>query len=159
MESPPKHENLETWKCLWNMKVLEKIKTFMWRVENNLLATKQNMFIKKCVDNPLCPICLTKVETVIHALWQCLTANDIWSTNSSLVKKWKMGEEDLLTMWGNLRTKMDMPQSEWMATTMRSIWHRWSEYVFENKLSNPFRVSQAFNEMLTNFKLAREEEK
>lgn len=51
-----------------------------------------------------------------------------------------------------------MSKLEWMATTMRSIWIR-NEYVFENKLSTPSTIKQAVNEMLRNFKSAREEEK
>lgn len=62
---------------LMEVAVPEKIKTLMWRVTNHLLATKNNLFIRKCVDNPLCPICLSEEETVLHAIWQCPTANDI----------------------------------------------------------------------------------
>lgn len=45
------------------------VKIFLWRVGNELLPTKRNLFLKKIVENPLCLICLREEEFVIHALW------------------------------------------------------------------------------------------
>lgn len=39
---------------------------------------------------------------------------------------------------------------------MRNIWLKRNEFVFENNLSNPFKVNHTVTEMLTTFKSAKE---
>lgn len=45
------------------------------------------MFKKKVVDSPYCQIFLEGEESVIHALWTCLAALDIWNQCSKKIQK------------------------------------------------------------------------
>ncbi|KAF5466911.1 hypothetical protein F2P56_016793 [Juglans regia] len=54
---------------------------------NNLLATRKNLMTKRIVEDARCPICLQEEETVLHVLWQCPAANDVWSGSVKSVQK------------------------------------------------------------------------
>ncbi|KAI8546705.1 hypothetical protein RHMOL_Rhmol07G0140800 [Rhododendron molle] len=68
----------EVWKVLWKMKVPNKNKNFWWRVCRNILATKKNLFKRRCAQDNLCPICDCEVESIDHMLFMCPWANLVW---------------------------------------------------------------------------------
>lgn len=45
------------WKAIWKLRVSPKIKHFMWRLCSGALATKENLWKRKCATNPCCPCC------------------------------------------------------------------------------------------------------
>jgi len=45
---------------------------------NNLLPTKDNLFRKKIIPDPTCPLCLRTPETIFHCIWGCPTAVAVW---------------------------------------------------------------------------------
>lgn len=42
------------WNSLWSLELPEKIKLFMWKASKNLLPLAENLWIRKCVQEPLC---------------------------------------------------------------------------------------------------------
>lgn len=60
-----------TWKSIWRLDVPPKIRNFLWRVSNNALATKANLFYRKCSFFALCPICNAQEGSVEHMLFFC----------------------------------------------------------------------------------------
>jgi hypothetical protein len=69
--------NSDIWKVIWTLRVPNPLKVFMWRACHNLLPTKLNLFKQKVVDSNFCPCCEREEETIIHALWECPSAQDI----------------------------------------------------------------------------------
>lgn len=52
---------------------------FLWKVCNDGLPTKKNIFKKKIVEDPSCPICLQHETSIEHAIWECASMRDVWS--------------------------------------------------------------------------------
>lgn len=67
-ETSNEMEQDDRWKFIWGMKVLGVVIMFLWKARNNILATRKNLFNKKIVENPCCPICQNIEETVLHVL-------------------------------------------------------------------------------------------
>jgi hypothetical protein len=44
-------------KTMWNLKIPNVAKMFMWRACQNLLPTKSNLLRRRVVEKALCPIC------------------------------------------------------------------------------------------------------
>lgn len=65
------------WKILWQLTVPPKVKIFLWRLIHNSLPTKENLFHRRVVDNPLCLLCNQEPESMVHTVWNCSTANDV----------------------------------------------------------------------------------
>jgi hypothetical protein len=63
------------------------IKMFMWRVCNDLLPTKCNLLKRKMVEDSSCPCCCREEETVVHVLWSCPAAQDVWGGGTLIFQK------------------------------------------------------------------------
>ncbi|XP_040996249.1 uncharacterized protein LOC121242444 [Juglans microcarpa x Juglans regia] len=81
------HNFKEVWKTLWQLQVSPGEKVFLWRACLNALPTQSNLFKKKIVEHPKCPICEIEEETVAHALWDCESARDVWSQCTKSIQK------------------------------------------------------------------------
>lgn len=57
---------------------LKKIKIFLWRATKNLLPTGENLWKRKCLQDPICQRCCRTVETINHALLECKATKKIW---------------------------------------------------------------------------------
>ncbi|KAG5516247.1 hypothetical protein RHGRI_037069 [Rhododendron griersonianum] len=66
------------WRTIWKLKIPNKIKNFWWRVCRNGLATKENLFRRKCAQSNICPICNLEVESIEHLLFFCPWARAVW---------------------------------------------------------------------------------
>jgi hypothetical protein len=67
------------WKAIWGIDAPRAAKTFVWKACSKILPTKEKLFRKKVTQDPLCPICCLEVETIMHALWECPSAKDVWA--------------------------------------------------------------------------------
>jgi hypothetical protein len=70
-------EHSKSWTSLWSLNALQIVKVFLWKACNNLLPTKENLFKKRVVKDPLCPICGVEVENICHMLWRCPSSCDV----------------------------------------------------------------------------------
>jgi hypothetical protein len=83
--SPRKGE--EIWRTCWSLNVPNNVKMFIWRACHNLLPTKLNLFKRRVIDSPLCPICNQVEESVEHIVWLCPSAVDVWGCGSRRIQK------------------------------------------------------------------------
>ncbi|KAI7986321.1 putative ribonuclease H protein [Camellia lanceoleosa] len=74
LTQPPKH----FWKLIWALPVPPKIRNFWWRVCCNKLATKDNLYRRRCATSPSCPICGAITETIEHLLFHCNRTRAVW---------------------------------------------------------------------------------
>ncbi|XP_040997158.1 uncharacterized protein LOC121243156 [Juglans microcarpa x Juglans regia] len=138
------------------MKVPGKMKLFMWKAGNNLLATRVNLFTKKVIENPLYPICLKEEETVMHVLWQCPAARDVWAESHRATQKWGAMETNLLKLWEDLEGKLNKIELAEVAVIMRGLWMRRNNFIFENKFLNPSSIIRSIRDSLKEHHLAEE---
>ncbi|XP_035538467.1 uncharacterized protein LOC118343794 [Juglans regia] len=76
----------EVWTRIWGLNVPATAKLFMWRVVSDLLHTRRNLWKKKIVEDPLCPICKMNEETVSYVMLACPAAIDVWEDTLSLIR-------------------------------------------------------------------------
>ncbi|KAK7256404.1 hypothetical protein RIF29_29849 [Crotalaria pallida] len=65
-------------KLIWNWRGPQRMRTFMRKVENDILPTNQFRGRRHLTTNTMCPCCGLEEETTIHALHDCLEAVNIW---------------------------------------------------------------------------------
>ncbi len=63
--------NSSVWKLIWSLDIPRNTQLFLWRACQNILPTKQKLFRRKVVEDPLCPMCRQMEEQVGHVLWSC----------------------------------------------------------------------------------------
>lgn len=61
------------WTTIWQTPHYPKVKFFLWSVCNNALPTRENLYRRKMLPDPLYPICHEAPETLKHLLLLCPT--------------------------------------------------------------------------------------
>jgi hypothetical protein len=75
------------WKDIWRLRLPNMENNFFWWACHDILPIKQNLCRRKIVENPWYLICETEVETVVHALWECPLARDVWCVGCPKLQK------------------------------------------------------------------------
>ena len=75
------------WRRLWKTNIPNKIKAFGWRACQNALPTKENLARCGIIDNDRCELCKQAPKSVLHMLWECRVAQDIWTGSMRHLQK------------------------------------------------------------------------
>ncbi|CAL8082381.1 unnamed protein product [Prunus armeniaca] len=70
------------WKKIWALKIPNKIKFFLWRCVWDFLPCGQTLFNRKIASTPSCPQCHRKSESVLHVVWLCEAAKEVWRNSA-----------------------------------------------------------------------------
>lgn len=68
----------EFWKTIWGLNARPVLKNSSWKVRNNILPSKENLFRKKIVADPWGSFCHIEPDTIYHCLWGCPAAIAVW---------------------------------------------------------------------------------
>jgi hypothetical protein len=139
-ESSGSREEEAFWQKLWKVEALGVIKNFLWKVGNDLLPTKLNLFIKKVVPEPGCPICAQDTEDALHILWKCNSSMAVWQGCGKKIQKMTLGQVDGKGLIQYLLRKLDGEELLLALVVLRLIWLRRNAFVFEREFSPPERL-------------------
>ncbi|CAL1358629.1 unnamed protein product [Linum trigynum] len=67
------------WRILWRLPVLERVRSFMWMLLLDKVATKLLLFHRKVAENPFCLRCEGCPETALHILRDCPPPRLFWT--------------------------------------------------------------------------------
>lgn len=119
--SPPRN----LWTRLWHIQTNPKVRFFLWSICNNALPTKDNLYRRKMIPDPLCPLCGYNPETPEHLFLLCNWTKRIWSdkrlnfdtspTRISRIEKWIA---DNLTVSTNFPLPKAPPSQSLLAETL-----------------------------------------
>jgi ribonuclease HI len=127
---------------IWEIKGPRVVKMFLWKACNNILPDKENLFKRKCVNDPLCVICGLQVESVGHVLWSSASAKDVWLECCRRIQKSTSDEDDFLNIFEKLMGKLETEEVSFMACVARQVWLRRNKVVFGEELQSPSKVIQ-----------------
>jgi ribonuclease HI len=65
---------------LWKLQLPGKVKFFAWRTLHGILPLKSILVNRHIGQSGECPICHQGPEDILHLLFQCETARDIWQS-------------------------------------------------------------------------------
>lgn len=78
--TPNHHSNQDLlWSYLWKLKIIPKIKCFLWKLTNHGIPTKQRLVSRSWGGDPFCDYCHTKVENNLHVFFKCSYSSTIWN--------------------------------------------------------------------------------
>uniref|UniRef100_A0A7N2RFA1 Reverse transcriptase zinc-binding domain-containing protein n=1 Tax=Quercus lobata TaxID=97700 RepID=A0A7N2RFA1_QUELO len=147
----------KVWTMLWKLKVPNKIKVFGWRVCQNILPTRDNLVHRRIIDDDTCELCKSTSETVIHALWECGVARDVWA--SSLVKRQKCagGQQDSMQLFEEMQGRLTREELELFLVQAWLIWSQRNRISHGGKLQSPTQLNKRAFDLLTEFRQAQEQ--
>ena len=71
-------QSTKFFRTLWGLNIMPKWKLFLWKLRNNAIATKYNIFKRHIGNDAACPICLHAEETLLHLFITCPLAEEVW---------------------------------------------------------------------------------
>ncbi|KAG7547813.1 Ribonuclease H domain [Arabidopsis suecica] len=70
--------NMDIWKAIWALNVPPKLKHFWWKIIHNALPVADNLAHRHIKITTNCLFCNEGTESIIHLLFQCRVAKEIW---------------------------------------------------------------------------------
>jgi hypothetical protein len=128
------------WQDIWSLKAPNSVKMFLWRASRNILPTKSNLFLKRVVDSKTCPCCLIEDEDVLHALWSCPAAQDIWGCGQQIFQKSSFIGTSFQQLFRYFSDRLCNEDLVLMAFLCQRIWFRRNRIVFDTKWIHPSTV-------------------
>ena len=74
-------EDRNFWRSIWDLRVPNTIKNFVWRACREAIPTKANLKRRHIMENDRCEHCLMEEETTLHALWSCSKIKSAWTSS------------------------------------------------------------------------------
>ncbi|GAU41445.1 hypothetical protein TSUD_98410 [Trifolium subterraneum] len=129
------------WQILWKLNVPPKHSHFIWRLLNEALPVKGNLFKKGIRCDPLCPRCSNHVETSHHVFLDCVWAKQVWFASSLTINLNGCHFENLNDWVLHMFNQTDQASKELIAATLYGIWYARNLLVFQEKNLPPNDVS------------------
>ena len=96
------------WNALWKLHIPNKIKVFGWRACQEILPTRLNLVKRRIIHDSVCSNCTRFSESMIHALWDCKVAVDVWVGSSLKLQKCLHGQTDMLESMEYLLSRLSL---------------------------------------------------
>ncbi|XP_042974604.1 uncharacterized protein LOC122306236 [Carya illinoinensis] len=97
-------------------------------------------------------MCEAEEETIMHVLWECPAANNLWGNDESCVKKWVRSESNFMSLWEKLMDRLAKNQLEEMTILLRKVWLRRNDWIFEKIMACPKNSFSATKAALHEFR-------
>ena len=78
-ECSESNTNSPIWSRLWKLRIPNKVKIFGWRAGHEILPTGENLAKCQILKEETCQLCKQGSESVLHVLWECAVASDVWA--------------------------------------------------------------------------------
>lgn len=131
------------WKLIWNSKVPQKIKIFLWKLVHNILPVQENLFKKRISRSNICPICKKETESIEHTFLRCDWTRPVWfglqmgyALNQGVITNFNSWLSDWFEEICKLQDLKEYSIVK-MFCTLWMIWKARNGFIFQNQNPNP----------------------
>ena len=143
------------WRILWKLHIPTKIKFFAWQALYDILPTYENLVHRRIVNDGTYQLCQKENETVLHALWECSVAKDVWAGCSRELQKHVGGQNDLMHLFEELLHKLSVEVFELFLVQLWLIWSQHNVITYGGVMQDPTRLGQQAREFLEEYRQAQ----
>jgi hypothetical protein len=111
---------------------------------------RENLCRKKVISDSSCPICELEVESIFHLLWQCPSAQNVWSGGCVEFQKSSLGGTDFLQAAEEMLNKSSIGEFQSFIMIARR-----NMYLYESSFSHPIYILKIAETALKDFHQAR----
>ncbi|KAL6228202.1 hypothetical protein ACLB2K_002156 [Fragaria x ananassa] len=145
------------WNTIWKLNVTPKVKNFMWRIMVNALPSYLNLFNRKIIQNPLCPVCELFPKSIEHIFLQCHGVVCSWFA-SDLNYKVDLQAIDTFDKWFEviicIAGKNKQLQADYLTMVCYLCWEIWKarcSFVYQGTSINPSSIASTASKAATEF--------
>ncbi|GKV23775.1 hypothetical protein SLEP1_g33471 [Rubroshorea leprosula] len=136
----------ESWRWIWILQCIEKIKLFVWLLCKNRVFTNSVKFARHFAATPICPRCEQSPETPLHLLHDCYHSRLFWEAASVLPPNFFMiGFNKWLRKNAQTSTTSDASRHNWSTLFLSAIlviWKNRNALIFDNQRTPPHILFQ-----------------
>ncbi|XP_023892052.1 uncharacterized protein LOC112004058 [Quercus suber] len=100
------------WSRLWKLKLPSKIKVFGWRACQEIFPMKGNLARSRIVKDGMCELCKQETEMVLHVLWGCGVARDVWAGCKGRIQKRVGSRANFIHLFEEMMDKLEVEELE-----------------------------------------------
>jgi hypothetical protein len=112
-------QRCEYYKFILENRAPPKVKFFGWLLVQNRIQTKDNLLKKHCVENGICELCLSAVESSVHLISGCPFDVGFWARLGI-----SLTEEDASHLWC-VRSPGHLPAAHFNIFLLLCCWRLW----------------------------------
>lgn len=150
-ESSWNGKDAKFWKFLWSLSLPPKVKNFIWRACLGIIPTNELLWHRHMRKEGFCPVCRCEMESVVHALWCCSAANDVWLQSGLRVQKWGRLIHSFFDLMEFLQTGLLVDDALLFCCIAYFIWEQRNKVVFESLVHNPIMVVLRAKNLFTDY--------
>ena len=105
------------WKSVWLLQVPRKIQMFMWQALKDSLPTKLNLMRRHILMDPVCELCQSTTEDILHVVWSCPQVQTAWSKEDWMEGIPHTEDTALLDVWSRV-SELTSPEAPSLFSTM-----------------------------------------
>ena len=144
-------EDSKVWRSIWKIRAPPKVRHFMWRAARDPLPLKQNLARWKIALDETCSLCDKQQESVMHVLWVCDQAKDVWKSVPSFSRLYQTGYRSFFDL---LEAVLDHGSTFTVAlfsTIAWSLWQRQNKILVRQPSWPPHEISRKAKELVVEF--------
>lgn len=134
------------WSVIWNLKIPNKVKLFIWKLCHNILPTRVLLAIILKREIQYCLFCHREVETIDHLFWTYPFSMVVWK---DFCRWWSICPSTIQSQVFNFRHIMKVSihsgyKKAWkvsIAALLWSIWKQRNNCIFNNATANVSSIS------------------
>ena len=112
----------------------------MWRASSNILPTQANLARRRVPIDPKCTVCGSSDETVLHILWQCPLARNVWALVKGKLQKSDSLARAFFNLAQTLKERLSRKEFKLWAMVAWSIRNARNRFYFEESQTPPHAI-------------------
>ena len=98
-----------------------------------------------------CEICQRCPETVIHAIWECSAAQDVWAGSTTRIGKCDGENDDFTQLFQFMMAKLSVEELKTFIVQSWLIWHRRNSLLYGNSMQHPGQLNKKAMDFLKEY--------
>lgn len=118
----------------------------------DVLPTRENLASHRVIMDGGCELCKMNSKSVIHVLWQCGVAQDIWAGSLRRLQKARTGHTDFMQLVVDLILSLPGDEQELFWVQCWIIWSQRNSLLHGGKIQNPTLLNKRARDYLDEFR-------
>ena len=114
-----------------------------------------NLVQRQVLQEDKCEFCQRCLETVIHTLWDCGAAQDVWAGSVAWIQKSGGKFDDFMQLFQVMMAKLSMEELETFLVQSWLIWHRRNTVLYGSKMQHPGQLKERVTDLLREYREAQ----
>ena len=132
--------------------VPNKIKVFGWRACHEILPTHVSLARRRIISDSMCHCCISLPKSIVHTIWECGAAQDVWAGSSINLQKCSTNQCDVIQLFEFLFDRLFDADFELFLVQSWLIWNQRNKVVHGRQMMDPRWLNKRAMDYLDEYK-------